>query len=137
MEMIPLVVKGMQEQEEQLQQQAVMLRQQQKQIDELKTLVSRLTGNQNTLTSAGGFLNQNSPNPVQGSTRIAYTLPNGTTSARLLLTDNAGKTIKSMQLTASGVIQINTATLSSGIYTYSLVVDGRITDSKKMTVTRN
>jgi hypothetical protein len=137
MELIPLVVKGMQEQEEQLQQQAVMLRQQQQQIDELKTVVSRLTGNQNTLTLAGGSLNQNSPNPVQGSTRISYTIPPGASRAQLLLIDKTGKTIKSMQLTASGVIHINTATLSSGIYTYSLVVDGRITDSKKMTVTRN
>jgi hypothetical protein len=137
MELIPLVVKGIQEQELRLQQQERLIQNQQQQIDELKTLVSRLTGAPNTLTSAGGSLNQNSPNPVQGSTRIAYTLPNGTTSARLLLTDNAGKTIKSMQLTASGVIHINTATLSSGIYTYSLIVDGRITDSKKMTVTRN
>jgi len=129
-ELIPIIVKGMQEQAE-------LIKQQQLQIDDLKAQVSRITGGGSTLTGMGS-LGQNTPNPVRTSTRIAYSVPSGVNHAQLLLTDNGGKTIKAVSLSpGSNAINLNTMGLSSGIYNYSLMIDGTIVETKKMEVVRN
>jgi hypothetical protein len=135
--LIPIMVKGMQEQEQRLQRQEQLIATQQQQIDDLKILVRRLTENKGSNTSAGsGALEQATPNPANSTTRIAYRLPQDAAQGHLLLTDNNGKTVKTISLTASGVVDINTASLSSGVYHYSLMVAGQIVETKKLTVHR-
>ena len=119
-DIIPVLIKGMQEQ--------------QQRIDELERQLNRLKGNVTTSTG-GGSLGQNTPNPVRGSTRISYSLPGGS-HGQLLLTDATGKTIKIMALNASGAIELNAASLSSGVYNYILLVDGKAVETKKLTVVR-
>jgi hypothetical protein len=120
-ELIPVLIKGMQEQ--------------QRQIEELKTLVSKLSGERggNFVT---GALGQNTPNPAKSSTRISYKLPAGTGRAQLVLTDAEGKTLKALSLTESGYVDLNTAGLSSGLYNYSFVADGKVVETKRLTVVR-
>jgi hypothetical protein len=106
-------------------------------LAELKQLVSKLAGGQTINTSlTGGSLLQNAPNPVRGTTSIQYSLPEGSSRAQLLLTDALGRTIKVIQLTSSGVVNVDVSALSSGLYNYSLVVDGKTLQTKKMTVKR-
>ncbi len=46
--------------------------------------------------------------------------------------------MKTVDITASGngMIKVYAANLSSGIYTYSLVVDGKVVETKKMMRTK-
>lgn len=126
-ELIPILVKGMQEQ-------TTLIKQQQLQINELKDQVRRLSGNSSTTVT--GTLTQSTPNPVSRMARIAYNVPSGAGHAQLLLTDNLGRTVKTVSLSRAGYVNVDVSALSSGIYNYSMVVDGTITDSKKMEVVR-
>ena len=128
--LIPVLIKAMQEQQDQLESQ-------QQQIEELKSMVNKLANGQavSPLASNSALL-QNVPNPTRGTTAIQYSIPEGGGQSQLLLTDALGRTIKVVQLTTSGVVNLDTSTLSSGVYNYSLVVGGKILLTKKMTVTR-
>lgn len=79
-------------------------------------------------------LNQNVPNPFAEQTTITYFLPDNVTRAQILFFEQSGKIIKTIDLTERGKGQLNVFAndLSSGIYTYSLIVDGKVTESKKM-----
>jgi hypothetical protein len=80
------------------------------------------------------FLLQNAPNPANVTTFISYSLPKTASHAQLVLTDNSGKTVRTISLAKSGVVEINTAGLSSGIYHYSMVTDGKIIQTKRLEV---
>ncbi len=91
-----------------------------------------------TLTNSESVvLNQNVPNPFAEQTTITYNLPESVQKAQLLFYDATGKLIKSVDLTARGNGQINVFAndLSNGIYSYALVVDGQIADTKRMVKT--
>jgi hypothetical protein len=79
-------------------------------------------------------LAQNIPNPYNQSTTIQYTLPKTFSSAQIIITDNSGKTIKQISLSNAqqGSINIKAGTLASGSYNYSLYVDGKLVDTKRM-----
>lgn len=85
-----------------------------------------------------GAVAQNYPNPARESTVIAYELPQNAPSSHILITDAAGRELKRIRLTNGerGNIQVNTSTLAAGIYNYSLVIEGKITSSRKMTIVR-
>ena len=106
------------------------------QIDELKLLI--LSGNQQSMNiyQSDPVLEQNIPNPFNQSAIINYTLPAKFTSAKIIVTDNSGKTIKQFTLSSSGkgAVSIAAGTLASGLYHYTLYVDGKMADSKKMEI---
>lgn len=81
------------------------------------------------------LLYQNTPNPFgTGGTKINYYLPEGTMGATLVFYDTYGNPIKTVQLsqTGNGTLNITSDNLSSGIYSYSLIVNSNIIDTKKM-----
>ncbi len=131
-DIIPVLINGMQEQ--------------QKQIEDLKAMVQQLTGTsaqslsnnnqQVTLNNAeNASLLQNKPNPVQGNTSISYKAAGK--NLQLLFADASGKTIKQIQLSgAEGNISVDCSNLTAGSYTYTLIADGKIIDSKKMIVSK-
>ncbi len=148
--MIPVLLEGFKEQQAQIEAQ-------QQQIKELKELVNTLlqnsaTGNKNSAagnqTGANGsapttinltdkniiVLNQNVPNPFAESTEITYNIPQSFTKAQLIFSTNDGKVIKVVDITekGSGSFSIFANDLSHGIYSYKLVVDEKIIDSKRM-----
>ncbi|HYK46794.1 MAG TPA: hypothetical protein VEV83_16565, partial [Parafilimonas sp.] len=59
-------------------------------------------------------------------------------SAQIIITDNSGKVLKQVNVSGSGKgsVQINAATLSAGAYQYSLLVDGKLIDTKQMELLR-
>jgi hypothetical protein len=78
-------------------------------------------------------LGQNIPNPFSGLTEVTYLLPEKYSVAVIVLTDSKGATLKTIKLkTASGTVQFQTGELTSGIYQYSLVVDGKVVATNQM-----
>jgi hypothetical protein len=79
-------------------------------------------------------LNQNVPNPFAEQTAINYSLPDNTVKGQMLFYNAQGKLIQSTELTQKGrgTLNVFASDLSSGIYTYTLVVDGKIIETKKM-----
>ncbi len=116
----------------------------QTQINELKTMMQTLADKCSvTLSSAtasisSATLEQNIPNPYNQSTTIGYNLPGKFSSAQIIITDNSGKTIKQITLSGSGkgVVNIIAGSIASGTYQYSLLINGRLIDTKKMVLSK-
>ena len=83
-------------------------------------------------------LEQNTPNPSNGSTTIRYYIPAGVSSASIVVSDMKGIVIKNIPLTkkGSGQINIERGILASGTYSYSLLIDGKQIDSRLMIIAR-
>jgi hypothetical protein len=83
-------------------------------------------------------LEQNVPNPFNHATTIKYTLPKQFTNAQILIADQNGNVLKRTNVSGTGkaILNIDAGAFSSGTYTYSLVVDGHLIESKKMVLTK-
>jgi hypothetical protein len=81
---------------------------------------------------------QNRPNPFDRDTEIRYYLPENTRDAVLRITDDRGQLIQQIDIreTGRGTIRIKGDQLGSGGYFYSLFIDGRQVDVKKMVLVR-
>jgi hypothetical protein len=79
-------------------------------------------------------LNQNVPNPFAEQTTITYHIPEKAGFAQIIFNDMKGQIIKVVDVKTKGKGQLNVFAndLSSGLYTYSLYVDGKLIDTKKM-----
>lgn len=80
------------------------------------------------------ILYQNEPNPFDGSTVIRYFVPENVSNAAVGFYDMYGKEIKKLELNEKGFgkIEVNTENLAAGIYSYSIIVDDKTVDTKKM-----
>ncbi len=80
------------------------------------------------------MLNQNVPNPFAEQTTITYNVPAKYGFAQMVFKTLDGKIIRTVDITAKGKGQLNVFAndLSNGLYVYSLIVDGKIIDTKKM-----
>lgn len=127
-ELIPILVKAVQEQQMQIEKQ-------QKENEELRARIENLESLSNTNTSfSAAYLEQNIPNPFANSTTIKYSLPQKFTTAQIRITDKSGKTLKTLNITGTGrgTINVDASILSSGAYNYSLFVDSRLVGTKQM-----
>ena len=79
-------------------------------------------------------LDQNVPNPFAESTVITYRIPSSVQTAQIIFHDATGARIKSLDIHERGEGQLNVYAndLSTGMYTYSLVADGKIAATKRM-----
>jgi hypothetical protein len=79
-------------------------------------------------------LNQNVPNPFAEQTTITYNVPASVQKAQLLFYNSNGQLIQTLDIKTRGKGKVNVfaSDLSSGLYHYSLVADGKVVDSKKM-----
>lgn len=94
-----------------------------------------------TSASATDYLNilyQNTPNPFTHDTEIAYTITPNAQSATIFVYDMTGVQLSQYNITAfgNGSITINANKLYEGTFLYSLVVDGKLIDTKQMILTR-
>ena len=81
------------------------------------------------------ILNQNVPNPFAESTTIHYHIPDIYQSAQLIFSTTDGKVIKKIDLSSKkshGTIKVYASDLSSGVYLYYLIVDGKVVETKRM-----
>ena len=81
------------------------------------------------------MLQQNQPNPFNQSTIIRYRLPQNA-SGQINVYDNNGKLLKSYKANESGQTTISAGELKSGIYNYTLLVNGRQVDAKKLVIAK-
>jgi hypothetical protein len=80
------------------------------------------------------LLDQNVPNPFTEKTSISYSLPEDVAEAQIVFSDVRGRVVKTVVLEQRGEGELTayTATLNKGFYTYSIVVDGKVIDTKRM-----
>jgi len=80
------------------------------------------------------ILNQNVPNPFAESTVITYNIQQNFNKAEIVFTNVDGRVIKTFSITQKGEGRVNVFAddLTSGVYLYSLVIDGKTMESKRM-----
>lgn len=83
------------------------------------------------------ILYQNNPNPFNHQTNIQYFIPTNAQSANVMIFDLNGKLIKTISVSSfgNGTITINGNELTPGMFIYSLIVDEKIIDTKRMILT--
>jgi hypothetical protein len=108
-------------------------------IEQLTQLVNKLSLNPNaapTEKPTGTFLGFCTPNPNSNGTRISYGIPANATGAELVISNDTGQRVKQLTLNSTGQVEIDTSSLGTGTYFYSLYLNGKLVDTKKMMVTR-
>jgi hypothetical protein len=80
------------------------------------------------------YLAQNIPNPFSNETLIEYRIDGAYSASFILICDLQGQQKMSISLgqESSGTKTISNSVLTPGIYLYSLIVDDKIIDTKKM-----
>ena len=80
---------------------------------------------------------QNIPNPFKNSTIISYYLPKAAHDATIQIFDLTGKQVKAFTLQGEGFGQVEfNNDINSGTYVYSLIIDGKLIDSKEMVIVK-
>ena len=134
-----LAIKAIQEQQKKikgLQAQADSLGQV---ITELRDLMQEIrTGLAGRAAETSSYLNQNTPNPGKTSTTIKYYLGENTGKARLMITDPGGRIVQTIALQGrgSGQVQLDTHRLNNGVHQYSLYVEGKLIDTKRLVIVK-
>jgi trimeric autotransporter adhesin len=103
-------------------------------VDVSQSMGYGINHSQQQYFSGNARLEQNSPNPFHENTVIRYFLPEGTQRAQILITDMAGTQVMALplELQGAGQVLIHGGSLTTGTYVYTLVVDGRKVESKRM-----
>ncbi len=110
-------------------------------LDKLEALLTKLPQSnaaQSIELTGAARLEQNVPNPFNGSTTIAYYLPMNKGNAYINFYSSSGALLKSVNLDAkgSGTINLKASELPSGVYRYTLLVNGKVIDTKQMVQTK-
>lgn len=126
---IPYLVEGIKEQQS-------IIEQQNLRIEKLEDMILQIINRPDVSREETAILYQNTPNPFSGRTEIEYFLPQGTKTAEIKLYGINGVELKSIRLYGVGKqsIYIDGDELRSSIYVYSLIVDEKLIDTKKMIV---
>jgi photosystem II stability/assembly factor-like uncharacterized protein len=99
------------------------------------TFITEIENNNTIITFSDYQLFQNYPNPFNPSTTISYKLAKSG-NVRIKVFDISGKEIEGLvnkRLQAGSYkITFNLTKYSSGIYFYSMIIDGTVVDTKKM-----
>lgn len=131
-ELIPVLIKALQEQDAKIKVLTEMV--------EKLSVGAKASPASSEIKLNDASLEQNIPNPAaNNSTRINYHIPEGASKAEMIITDAFGKKVKQLSLAnhGKGTVSIDTNGLSSGTYTYTLFVDGKMIEAKKMSVVKN
>lgn len=75
------------------------------------------------------------PNPATETVKVAYNLPENTTSGELLLVDNNGRLVKQFQVdNHTNYLALNISEYKSGVYHYFIEYGNTKTPSKKLVI---
>jgi hypothetical protein len=79
-------------------------------------------------------LNQNTPNPFKEKTEITYNIPESIHEATIMFYDQSGRILQKFDIghRGAGSLTVYSDDLTSGIYSYTLVLDGKNHQTKRM-----
>lgn len=128
-EIIPLLIQSVQELKAQLDTRTVS------ELSESKR--APLVSDMESVVVTSTTLEQNVPNPFNESTTISCCISDDVINAVLYIYDMNGKQIDKYQISERGntSVEITAGSLSAGIYMYSLIIDGKVLDTKRMILT--
>jgi len=90
--------------------------------------------------SSSPILFQNQPNPFggDGGTKIKYFIPGNITNAQISFFDEYGNEMSVFTITETGMGELNvtSANLANGVYSYSLIINNKVIDTKRMVKTQ-
>ena len=123
----------------------LVVSEQESRIQALEEFVASLVADQSVdarrsrLGSTSSILYQNRPNPFSDETTIGCFVPETASSARIEVTQvGSGVVVRRVPVIGRGDVEIVVSShgLSSGSYSYSLIVDGIEVDTRLMEITR-
>jgi hypothetical protein len=130
-EVIPLLVEAIKEQQKTISENKAR-------IDDLE-LKSNLSGNSGLINSSSTVakLYQNTPNPFSQSTIIKSVIPDNALNAILYIYDMQGIQVKKLIIANKGEVNstLQASELKAGMYMYTLIIDNKEIDTKKMILT--
>ena len=91
----------------------------------------------NTALTGANVLYQNTPNPFKEQTTIRFSLADDAQSASICIFDMTGKMLKNLPV-SSGDTSVSIAgwELGEGMFLYTLIVNGKEIDTKRMIITK-
>ena len=90
-----------------------------------------------TAEAKSSMLYQNTPNPFNGQTTIRFQIADGAHSAYVCIFDMQGKQLQRHDLsTSDNSLTIDGTQLGAGMYLYTLIVDGKEIDTKRMILSK-
>ncbi len=142
-EFVVPAVKAIQELSASLKEKDELIQQLQMEMNELRQMIQQLhpsasTSTKTSATSDKASLGQNSPNPFSGITRIEYAIPAGVRHAVLNFYARNGALLHTAKLSGHGrsTYQLQGLDWAAGVYSYSLVADGKVIDTRQMVLER-
>ena len=136
---IPLLVEGYKEQSQKIDSLVTLVNNLQQTLNNCCISIGHSLRNSNSIDvelSSGSsiILNQNDPNPFAEKTTITFSIPEEVNKAQIIFYDNLGRILKTVVVNERGDSQLNVfaSNLSDGIYSYSLIADGKLIATKKM-----
>ncbi|MEO1516205.1 MAG: tail fiber domain-containing protein [Bacteroidota bacterium] len=131
--LVPVITEAMKEQQDIIDQQKAQITQLEDRLGRIEALLN--AQGKLDLGSDNIQLKQNRPNPFGKNTTIDYALPNDFNNANIRIIDAAGKEVRNYSITdAAGQLEVDGQDLTSGIYYYTLIVDGQAVRTEKMVV---
>ncbi len=88
---------------------------------------------QTVILSGGAYLQQNVPNPFDGTAAINYYVPDPNAKVQMQFISISGEVLQTVDLSSGkGSVTVKASELAAGTYQYSLLVNGRVIGTKKM-----
>jgi hypothetical protein len=144
--LIPLLLKGIQEQQNKIDSLTNRDSLNTARLNDLEQKINNCCNNGGHLRSSNPaidveltnsiILNNADPNPFAEETVITFNIPGSVSDAKIIFFDNLGHIIQTVKINERGSGQLNVyaSNLTSGLYSYSLIADGKVVDTKKMVV---
>lgn len=145
-DLVALLIEGVKELKDSLDYKETLMQKMETRIQSLEDVIypkkqsektqRRVMGTGTSTTQEEAVLFQNIPNPFNQETEIGYRVPDDVTAFIGIYNLN-GQQLKEYSIMdkPSGKIMISASEFPAGIYIYSLIVDGRERDSKRMVLT--
>ncbi len=131
---IPMIVEAINKQDSIIKKQQHLIKALESEVELLKSSEEQQS---TEITAEKAVLYQNVPNPFNISTEIKYYVPESTQSAVIYLFNLQGALLKTFKVNnkGDGSITVTASELKAGMYTYSLVTDGKVISTKRMILT--
>lgn len=139
-QLIPFLVEGMKEQQEQIKTLQTLVYSQEQDLIEMKKQLESYSSSDkdNSNSDATSQLFDNNPNPFTLDTKIKFYISENARVSRLIIHDLQGIEIKSFNINQTGYssIILNGSELKAGMYLCTLLVDNKIIDTKRMVLSK-